>query len=288
MPDREVLVITGLPRSGTTLLHNLLAVDSSNFFVPLWRALYPCPVEADSNDRRARVQAAELQLRFADRLSPSLRRIHPMYPEWPEECITLMQLSGLSDRYTICLRVPSYAAWLSRQAMDEPYRLLRSVVDAIEPTGMRTVLKAPSHLGNVREIRKVWPRSRFLTIRRSPDAAVISFCRLVEASRMVFSSLVDRKEIGPEWCEVWAERARVQMPGGSITLEYSDLVKGPTDVVRDVYQEMGWSFSNDVRSKVADWATRHPAPTGAPTTAAQAYGLERSMILRGFSGSTYT
>ena len=117
------IFIAGLPRSGTTFLHGLLAEDPAHRAPRIWEAIYPYPRHRAAEFGAGR-RKVELQLRFFNRLSPGIRSLHPIEADAPEECIEFTSQVFRSPRFNDVYRAPSYRAWLDASGYDEGYRFL--------------------------------------------------------------------------------------------------------------------------------------------------------------------
>ena len=80
------IFITGLPRSGTTFLHRLLALDTANQVPRVWQTIYPYPDLTRPTGIDRRRQRVDRQLLFFSFLSPEFRRMHPIDADSPQEC----------------------------------------------------------------------------------------------------------------------------------------------------------------------------------------------------------
>jgi len=125
--------ITGLPRSGTTFLHNLLAQDPG-FRAPAgWEVMYPSPppaVVAAAMDRRpARAQRRMQKLYW---LAPDFRVIHPLDASLPQECIAITASAFLSDAYPTMCHVPGYQQWLDRASLVPAYEYHRLFLQQLQ------------------------------------------------------------------------------------------------------------------------------------------------------------
>lgn len=239
-PDEPlVLVVVGLPRTGTTLLHNLLAAGLDVDFIPLWEAMEPLasgPAE-DPAERRLR---ARTYLQFVDRLSPTLRAVHPMDVELPEECVVPMQLAGISEWFSFAHRIPRYASWCGRQGRSGAYRLYRRLLLALRPEARVFALKAPSHLGDFTDLLDVFPRARIVWLHRPSCDVLPSFVELVAAARRVTGAVDNPEVLLAEWlprlraqvdaAQTWSRDARV------MHVQYQHLLADPEAVVRRVAQ----------------------------------------------------
>lgn len=120
-PLAPPIFIAGLPRSGTTFLHGLLAEDPANRAPRIWEAIYPYPWHRAAGFGAGR-RKAQLQLRFFARLSPGIGSLHPIEADSPQECIEFTRHVFRSPRFDDAYRVPSYRAWLDASGHDEGYQ----------------------------------------------------------------------------------------------------------------------------------------------------------------------
>src|SRR5262249_19724175 len=142
--DRPI-VITGLPRSGSTLLHTLLAQDPGNRVPQTWEMLSPSPPpDRATYDTDPRIAITETQLRWFQRVLPDFAKIHPVGARLPEECVVILSHSFLSSQFCSMYFVPSYQAWMRAQDLVPAYRLHRRVLQQLQwrCRGDRWVLKA--------------------------------------------------------------------------------------------------------------------------------------------------
>src|SRR5215467_7302834 len=101
-PVHRPIVITGLPRSGSTLLHGLLAQDPANRVPQTWETLRPSPPpDRRTYDGDTRIASAERDLRWFQRLVPEFKKIHPVGARLPEECVPLLSHSFISSQFCI-------------------------------------------------------------------------------------------------------------------------------------------------------------------------------------------
>src|SRR5262249_17975739 len=121
---RRPIVITGLPRSGSTLLHALLAQDPANRVPQTWETLRPSPPpDRETYDRDPRIASADRDLRWFARLVPEFKKIHAIGARLPEECVPILSHSFISAQFCIMYVVPSYQDWVRRQDLRPAYEL---------------------------------------------------------------------------------------------------------------------------------------------------------------------
>src|SRR5438046_7407640 len=152
---REPLFIVGLPRSGTTLLHNLLAAAPEHRSPLMWEVMSPSP--PTRGDEKRRIQRAVQSCKFFNWLAPTFRYVHAVGAELPQECIGLMAPTFMSDQFDAMYYVPSYRAWFFQQDLRPAYEYHRQFLQHLQfrHAGTRWILKAPTHMSARSEERRV-------------------------------------------------------------------------------------------------------------------------------------
>ena len=151
----DPIIVTGLPRSGTTLLQRLIAADDRFRSFPYWEALNPLPT-SDPADRSAatddRERLAEKSVDFVDRIAPGMRSIHELDPHAAEEEIWPLAVDLASMLFESSWHVPSFAEWYDGADLTEGYRTLRTIMAVASwyRPAERWVLKSPPAPGAAR------------------------------------------------------------------------------------------------------------------------------------------
>ena len=158
--------MVGAPRTGTSILHELLACDPETRAPAMWEMLHP--VESLAGADALPVADATVQL-WHD-LQPEYETMHANSGALPNECIFITMNEFLSDQWSGCHVVPTYDAHLRRADHRDAYRFHRKVLQTLQQRarGRRWVLKAPSHLGQLRALFAVYPEARIVHIHRDP------------------------------------------------------------------------------------------------------------------------
>lgn len=242
-----LLLIAGLQRTGTTLLHRLLSTHPEARTLPSWEGLNPAPLPSDP-DNRKRIALAEQAVSGLKFLAPDFFRIHPLDATAPEEEVLLMELSFMSQTSEAILHVPTYAKWLEQQDQTPVYAYLRRVLQLLflgTPERRRWVLKSPNHLEWLDVFLRVFPEGRVIQTHRNPLETVASFCSMVAHGRAVFSRSVDAHEIGRHWLlklkrvMTRALAVRQVAPERFIDLDYAELLNDPQSAVAHVHESLG-------------------------------------------------
>jgi Sulfotransferase family len=120
-----------LPRTGTTLLHSLLAQDQELFAAPpTWEVIYPPPAQGET---RRRIERTERDLKWFDRLVPAFRPIHPLSAELPQECVAIMSHCFMSQEFDTMFDLPEYELWLEEQDQRPVYAFHKQFLQHLPP-----------------------------------------------------------------------------------------------------------------------------------------------------------
>jgi hypothetical protein len=205
--DRPIF-IAGLPRTGTSHLHNLLSQCAQLRYLPLWQTLHPIAPQPGQADRRRR--AADMAVNATDFIIPLFRRMHEMATEEPHEELTLCALGYRSFFFEGAFQVPNYRAWYANNPQVKGYEFLKQVLQLLqtEPApgekspAARWILKSPQHLDQLDSILTVFPDARLILTHRDPVQAVLSMITMIlYTSRQVYRPLRLREE-----ARAWVDR----------------------------------------------------------------------------------
>src|SRR5260370_16694017 len=250
---REPLFIVGLPRSGTTLLHILLAADPAHRAPLTWEVMSPSP--PSSKDRPRLIRQAARNLAMLRWMAPTCESVHATGAELPQECVSLMSQTFMSDQFDTMYNVPTYRAWFFNQDLRSAYEFYRRSMQHLQfrKSAERWVLKAPAHMFAAPALLSTYPDARFVQIHRDPMEAVVSVSSLVTILRRVFSDAVDPVQIGRDALTYWSQalktfmRARDQLPVSRVCdLRYDDVRRDPIAAAGRVYEHFGGAVSRAV------------------------------------------
>jgi hypothetical protein len=254
---REPLFIVGLPRSGTTLLHTLLAVDPEHRVPLTWEVMTPSPPTSDNEKRR--VQRAVQSCNCFNWLAPTFRHVHPVGAELPQECVSLMAPTFMSDQFDAMYYVPSYRAWFFRQDLRPAYEYHRHFLQHLQVrhSAGRWVLKAPTHMFALPTLLGIYPDALFVQTHRAPLDAMASVSSLITILRRVFSDAVDPLTVSREAIDYWSKtldrflRERERLAEHRICdVNYAEIRTDPLAAVRRIYAHFGWSLSQKVEQQM--------------------------------------
>lgn len=254
-PLPPLLVIAGLQRTGTTMLHRLLASLPDVRAILSWEALNPVPFAGERGDEQRRrikqAERAEAGLRY---LAPEFFAIHPIETHAPEEDILLLDLSFMTQTPEATMHVPSYAAWLEAQDHRPAYAYLRKTLQALQwlRPGKYMVLKTPHHMEYLDVLLSTFPQAMVVQTHRDPRKTMASFCSMVAHGRAVFSNHVDPLEVGRHWLRKVdrmisrsiAARQATANQARCVDVLYAELIRDPEWQIQGILERFGLPWQN--------------------------------------------
>jgi hypothetical protein len=284
------VIVTGLPRSGTTFLHRLLSATAAAEPVPLWRHFFPSP-------RRLPTARLEAELLFFPwrRASHSygLDAIHLVRPGLPDECNFGMRLGMRSMIFWATAPTYGYLRWLLEQDLREAYQLYRRVLllhQARRP-GKRLTLKCPHHLAWLPALREALPEALIVQTHRDPVEAVPSECKLILSLHGLSTHDIDWEQTvahNRRKIDTFARRSLAYdatEDGNSIMhVDYGRLVREPVALAREVHERFGLEFGPAEEATLARFSAENRQHKHGKNlyTLAQ-FGLDADDLRSGFA-----
>ena len=279
-PSGEVIenpwFVLGLPRSGTTLLHRLIAEDPRHRAPLFWEinAFFPRP--ASPNDGPdPRLKAAERTIRLMARTAPDFRAIHDVTASSPEECVGILGL-GL----------------LANGSVKRAYEIHRQYLRLLQRGSLprKWVLKAPLHMLNLRSLLEEYRDACIIQMHRDPIHVVPSLASLMAAEARQRHRTVDLAKVGRKAFQTALYMVRTGLdvrdkvegadPGRKfIDVRYDDLVADPIAAVAGVYRAFESDLSEAARASMARFLSRdHGNRTRRHRYSLDEFGLDADAI----------
>jgi hypothetical protein len=259
---RNPVFITGLPRSGSTFLHDLFSHDPANRVPLTWEVMFPLPFPKRTKDNtESRIRKAESRLRMMRLFNPSVVKAHPIGARLPQECIAILSYSLRSEEFLCMFWVPSYEKWLRAQDMRQAYRFHREFIGHLPcpSSAVRWVFKAPDHVYSLDALIDTYPDARIVFLHRDPMKVLGSVASLAMKLRSAFSNHIDPLRTGINEARVLNEvtlkmmEFRDRHPSLSdrfVDVQYLDLVRNPVATVRRIYESFGIALSADAERRM--------------------------------------
>lgn len=266
------VVIVGMPRTGTSILHELLALDPSNRCPVSWEVAHPFPPpETATRGSDARIARHARELRISEALMPGVQNLHRMGSTLPQECVAITADVFVSMQYNTVFRLPSYTQWLLHEADHErAYRYHRRMLQYLQwrHRGERWVLKSPAHLWTLESLLAVYPDARLVQTHRDPLRIVSSLASMLPTMRSAYARTPDPQEVAREWsgnCASALDASVASRRGGTIDpsqvfdLQFRDFMRDPVGEVRRLYAWLGIAFTADFEAAIQRYLAENPA-----------------------------
>jgi len=294
LPIRRPLFVVGLPRTGSTALHRLLACDPRVQGLELWLTRSPKPRPPRDEWARdpdfAELDAA-LRAQFASQ--PGLRAIHEMDAGAPDECWRLNNQLFASTSFECLARVPSYSRWWAGVDMRPAYRRHRDqlrLIGSREP-GKRWLCKDASHLFAVDALLEAYPDACIVQTHRDPARVIPSVCSLNRAFRVGTDRAFDAHGHGADQLEFWARGIlgalavrRASDPKQFFDLDFREIDADPFGAVQRIYAHFGFELSPEAESAMRRHCHANPrGKHGTHAYSAEEFGLDGALIRERFA-----
>jgi len=291
---RAPIVVTGIPRTGTTALHKLLSMDRQFQGLEQWLIATPAPRpprERWDDDPRFRAAVAAQQGFLA--AVPELRVSHEVNADEVDECLSLLAQSFVSHYPATGMILPSYDRWWWGRDETPSYRRYADNLRLIgADSGRRWLLKNPGTLAHLDALFAVFPDACVIQTHRDPAKAIPSVCSVIWPAACFYQARrVDPARIGPRELELWAwsaERAReARKRHGERFLDvaHADFRRDPLATVQAIYARFGLRLDADAHSRMRDWIAANPeGKHGRHEYTLQQFGLTEGMVRERFAG----
>jgi hypothetical protein len=199
---RPVFII-GMPRTGTTILHDILARDPANRAPMTWEVMFPSPPPQTATFKSdPRIEQCEATFPGQDLQLPGFDAIHPMGAQLTQECVVLMGETMCTPLFHNQFRVPTYEDWIDEEAdWSHVYNFHRRQLQHLQShhSADRWVLKTGAHLWGLEHLLETYPDARIVFTHRDPVKSMTSYASLTTIVRRVGSDDVDPVEVADDW-----------------------------------------------------------------------------------------
>ncbi|MET0241178.1 MAG: sulfotransferase [Sphingobium sp.] len=292
-PVREPIFVFGLPRTGTTLVINLLAVDPANRAFLRWESLESVPpVQKGQLSTDPRCIAEQERLNLSLKYAPHISAMHHEDADSPSECQFSMAASFCAQLFDSNAHIPAYHDWLLHKADYRPaFDYHKSLLQVLqEHEGGRWVLKNPWHPLFLDALTGVYPDARLVMTHRDPAEAVGSACSLAANVRMMMSDDVNPRDVADTLLETFdlmiarQDAYRAQHGQDSIhDILYTDMLRDPIGEMRKLYARFDMPFTAEALAAMESFlANNQQGKHGKHSYRLEDYGLTKESVRRHF------
>jgi hypothetical protein len=268
--ERELvrpMFLTGLPRSGTSALFNLLAADPAARPLLLWETQFPDPAEGlapgQTDPRYLAVKAYTDQMREKN---PEFTKVHYASADTPEECVLIHAYAFDGGMLGFEMMLEPYGSWLRKHDFRPLYRYYADILRLLDwqRPGERWLLKTPAHLWALDALVETFPDCCIVWNHRDPVVCVASISSM---THMIMGEQVDMtaRELGPRCLDCYAAsmarglelRAGLD-PARFVDVDYAALVADNMGAVRSIYEHFDLPLGTEARAAMEAHAASHP------------------------------
>jgi hypothetical protein len=266
-PIERPVFVFGMPRTGTTLLSNLLAADPARRSPLTWEIDDPVPPPVSAMlyaDPRALARLESERQMLAAR--PEMGKYYRNSAIYPNECVYIMAHDFKTLMWESRCNQLQYRDWLFQTDMTSAYEYHRRFLQLLQADAPGTWnLKMPSHALWIPTLLKVYPDARLIWTHRDPLSALGSFCSIISLAQQSFTSAPDPEFIGRN-CSWQAQQhanrimdARDDLGEDRITdVHYAQLTRQPIETMRKLYESLGDEFTGEAESAMRAWLDDNP------------------------------
>ena len=279
------VVIAGLPRTGTTHLHNLLAVGPTFRTIPYWESVEPFPLPAEHgiepDPRKARMDMA---VDFMNAAMPHFPLMHEMTTEHVHEEIQLLANDVSTMLFETLAHVPRWRDYYLAHDQTSSYEHLRLQLQALQflRGGRRWLLKSPQHLEQLPVVDAVFPGVVVVFTHRDPVPVALSMLAMLTYTARMHRCPVPVHEIAASWCDrlelmldaLVRDRDLIP-PERSVDVRFEEFIRDELGAVERIYDLAGEPLTNPARAAAVDYLDHHRrGRLGTIATSAEMFGLD--------------
>jgi hypothetical protein len=291
--------IIGFPRTGTTILHDILAQDPDSRAPLTWETMFPSPPpEAATFDTDPRIEQCAATLPNAETETErdrKFRAMHPMGATLSQECVTMMGESMCTPLFHNQFRVPSFEDWVDTEAdWSHVYAFHERQLQHLQWHNHRDrwVLKTGAHMWGLEHLLRTYPDARIVFTHRDPVKSVTSYASLTTLVREAGSDEVDRFEIAQDWiarldrviAHAMAVRDAGPYPQATFyDMQFSDFVADQFAVVRDIYAAFDLPMTDEGAARMQAFIADNPkGKHGLHLYTPEEYGIDPDIVRETF------
>ncbi len=289
------IVIVGLPRTGSTMTHRMLASDPNHTAMLWWEGRYPAmlPDEVRGNPEK-RMKMGKAEVDAVVEASPDALKIHPWDFNGADEEILLLEHNFMSTVPESFMRVPSYSKWVESQDHEISYLDLKRLLQYLQWQNpgrekKRWILKSPHHLGFIDKLLKVFPDAMVIQTHRDPFKTVPSFCSMCANLYEPLTNNFDTTFIGKHWSKKLSKalnhclEVSKKFPKNFLDLKFDNMIKDPIKEMKEIYKFINESFGEKTELAMQAWQEENKHEMGAHKYNLSDYNLSEDFIYEEFN-----
>jgi hypothetical protein len=269
--ERPIFIV-GQPRTGTTILFDLLAQDPALRPPLSWEVDAPVPVpQPETYETDPRIAETQATLEMSEQIIPGFMSWHPMGAQVGQECVRITASQFCSMIFSVQYRLPTYYKWLLYDADHRrAYRFHRIFLQHLQSgVGGQWLLKSPAHLWTLDALVETYPDAVIVQTHRDPLKVISSISALTNHLRRMASDETTVGDCAVQSCEeivVGLQRGmtlRESLPADQvIDVLFADFMRDPFATIRSLYGRLGRELTPTAEQRMRDYLAAHPGDGG--------------------------
>jgi len=293
LPIQTPIFIVGMPRSGSTYLHELLSQHPACRAPRVWEVMFPIASRnGDAKDAEGRIRKAAFCLWWFRRLAPRADAVYPMRAKTPHECVAIHSHTFLSEEFVSTCHVPRYEKFLRSTDLTPVYLWQKTFLQYLQlhSPGKSWVLKSPDHVYGLEALMKVFPDAVIIQTHRNPVEVLKSSADLTRVLRGLYGRPGDPEQIRLREARVLAEGVErfiqfrdnhPELAERIIDVKYTDLISAPVTTVRRVCERVRAPLTRVTAKRVQHLASNRSRYRGPRASSRMAdLRLDRALGMR--------
>ncbi len=291
---KRPLVICGVPRTGTTVLHKLLSIDPQFQGLEHWLCEWPKPrPPRDMWMSDPGYQEAKKRMEARDEASPIFKMAHDIAVSEVDECVEVLCQEFVSNRYGCIFDVPEYEQWFRREDQGPSYRRFADVLRLIGlNSDKKWLLKNPGHIGDLDALLDVFPDACVVVTTRDPVKSMPSLANIVVSLRQGYLAEedIDPRQAGSRELDFWSLAHRKSLPirkqhaDQFIDIDHLQFHQDPIGSVKKIYARFDLVLDDETEKRMREWIAQNPAgKLGEHVYALETFGLSRESVEAAFN-----
>lgn len=272
---RRPIIIVGQPRTGTTILLDLMAQDPANRAPLSWEIERPVPApRTDSYTSDPRIAECQAQFDLVDSFIPGFASFHELGAELAQEDVRIFTSDFRSMQHSLQFEVPAYNHWLLREAdMAPAYAWHRRFLQHLqsEHHAERWLLKSPAHLWCLPPLMAEYPDAIVIQNHRDPLKVIASISALGASLREMTTDSFEVTRLAAQYGEdillgldraLEARRDGIFASGRVVDIRYQDIRHDLIGAIGRIYDQLGLELTAETEGRMRDFLARHPGDQG--------------------------
>jgi Sulfotransferase family len=264
------IIVCGLPRTGTTHLHNLMAADPALRSLPYWESLEPVLADSEQpapGEPDPRIRRTEVALDFINSAMPYFKRMHEMTVDHVHEEIQLLAIDFSTMLFETTAAMPTWRDYYLAHDQTPHYEYMRTVLKVLQwlRGGERWVLKSPQHIEQFAALRATFPDATFVVTHRDPLSVTTSVATMITYTARLSHERVDPRFIGGYWADriermlrACADDRDVLPSDQSIDVHFDEFMADGVAMVERIYDLAGQPMTERARAAMQAFMDGHP------------------------------